>query len=327
MRNKALPLSALRKLPEFGALVGFLTFFVIFSAFGKSFFTLSNLSAILTLSAELGILSVAVTLLMVSGEFDLSVSSVYAICALLFIDLGSAGIPSLFVFVLVLAVAAFIGLANGVLTTVVGVPSFIATLGMMMAVRGIIYIFTGGAAFAYKGDLVIPALLSLRFGETLRLSETDPLAYLRPSHVWFLLFIIVFTVLLFRTRYGNHVIATGGHPETARAMGVKTGRVKTINFMICGVMAGMSGIIIAGRFLMVSPTMGQGLELEAIAAVVIGGTSLRGGHGTIAGTLFGVLLVSMVRGGLLMIGAPPYWYSGIVGLILLFATVINLKMR
>lgn len=273
------------------------------------------------MAAELGITCIGVTILMVSGEFDLSVGSTYAISAFIFVKLASMGVPSLLVFSLTLAFAALIGFANGIITTKTRVPSFITTLGTMMFIRGLIYIATGGATASYQGDLMVPALLSLR------LSQDGFLSYLRPSHFWYLAFIILFTILLFRTRYGNHVIATGGDPRTARSMGVEIERVKIINFIICSIMAGLAGIVVASRFLFVSPTIGEGRELEAIAAVVIGGTSLYGGYGTIIGSLLGVLLTAMISSGLLMIGAPPYWYSAFVGVILLLATIINIKMR
>jgi len=190
---------------------------------------------------------------------------------------------------------------------------------MMMMLRGIIYMVTVGRITTYKGDPLIPSLFGLKF--------SGALSYFRPSHFWYLAFIIFFTILLFRTPYGNHTLSTGGNLETTRMLGVNTDRVKTVNFMICSTMAALSGIIAVTRFRMASPTLGIGTELEAIAAVVIGGTSLFGGSGTIIGSLFGVLLISMVRNGLLLLGAPPYWYTGFVGVILLMATLINVKMR
>lgn len=318
MAKFLLILLKIKNRPEFGSFIGFLTFFVIFSILGRKFFTLSNLSVIFTVAAELGIICTGVGFLMMSGEFDLSVGSLYAFSGIFFMELAGI-LPSACAFLLILAFANFIGFVNGMITTKQRIPSFITTLSMMMMLRGIIYMVTGGRITAYKGDPLIPSLFGLKF--------SGALSYFRPSHFWYLAFIIFFTILLFRTPYGNHTLSTGGNLETTRMLGVNTDRVKTVSFMICSTMAALSGIIAVTRFQMASPTLGIGTELEAIAAVVIGGTSLFGGSGTIIGSLFGVLLISMVRNGLLLLGAPPYWYTGFVGVILLIATLINVKMR
>lgn len=310
--------SKLRERPEFGAFIGFLTFFIIFSIFGKQFFTISNLSTILTIAAELGIISIGVTFLIISGEFDLSVGSLYAFSGIFFMIFAQA-LPSVLAFLLVLAIANLIGFINGIITTKQRIPSFITTLSMMLFLRGVIYMVTGGRITAHKGDLIMPTLLSLKFGGVL--------SDFRPSHFWYVALVVLFTVLLYHTPYGNHVFATGVNRNAARLLGLNTDKIKTTNFMLCSTMAALSGVIAVSRFRMASTTLGMGTELEAIAAVVIGGTSLYGGSGTIIGSFFGVFLISMIRNGLLLLGAPPYWYSGFVGIILLIATIINVKLR
>jgi simple sugar transport system permease protein len=311
-------LSKLTSRVEFGSFVGFLTFFIIFSIFGEEFFTLGNLSAILTVAAELGIISVGVSFLMISGEFDLSVGSLYAFSGIFFMIFAEA-LPSVLAFLLVLAISSLVGLVNGIITTKQRIPSFITTLSMMLFLRGVVYMVTGGRITAHKGDIIIPTLFSLKFGGLL--------SDFRPSHFWYLAFLIFFTILLFHTPYGNRVFATGVNRNAARLLGLDTDKIKTKNFMICSNLATLSGIIAVSRYRMASTTLGIGYELEAIAAVVIGGTSLFGGSGTIIGSFFGVMLISMIRNGLLLIGAPPYWYSGFVGIILLTATLINVRLR
>jgi simple sugar transport system permease protein len=308
----------LKERPEFGSFIGFLVFFIIFSIFGKEFFTVSNLTAILTIAAELGVISLGVTFLIISGEFDLSVGSLYAFAGIFFMAFTKR-LPSVFAFLLVLAIANLIGFINGVITTKQRIPSFITTLSMMLFLRGVIYMVTGGRITAHKGDLVISKLLSLKLGGVL--------SDFRPSHFWYVALVLLFTVLLYHTPYGNHVFATGVNRHAARLLGLNTDKIKTTNFMLCSTMAALSGIIAVSRYQMASPTLGIGTELEAIAAVVIGGTSLYGGSGTVIGSFFGVFLISMIRSGLLLLGAPPYWYSGFVGIILLIATLINVKLR
>ncbi|MEM3509345.1 MAG: ABC transporter permease [Nitrososphaerota archaeon] len=260
------------------------------------------------------------SLLMISGEFDLSVGSMYAFSAYLVGVLCNHGVPSLYALILTLAIGGLIGAVNGIITVKFGVPSFITTLGMMLFLRGILYAVTGGSSVSYLGDPFIVTIFGQKF------ESSSILGYFRPSHFWYFAFLVIFSILLTRTPYGNHVFAVGGKTEAAQAMGVNIKKIKIINFMTCSILASLSGTIVLSRLLIISPVVGQGMELEAIAAAVIGGVSLRGGYGTIFGTIFGTLLISMTRNGLLLAGAPPYWYSAFVGVILLIATLINMKV-
>jgi len=308
-------LARARRWPELGALVAFSTLFVAFSILAPPFLTLRSLTGVLTIVSELGIMTIGVAFLMITGEFDLSVGSVYALSALLFVTLANQ-FNSLLALLIVLIVAGIIGLLNGIIVTRARIPSFIATLGTMMLLRGMLLAITGGRTVAYEGDLIAPAMLTLFIGYGFR-----------PSHFWFLALTLLFWFILTRTPYGNWVFATGGNKEVARAMGVSTDRVKIRNFIISAMLAGFSGCIVLSRFRIANVAFGLGMELEAIAAAVIGGTFLGGGYGTIIGTFFGVLIMGMMRTGLVMAGAPPYWYQAFVGVILIVAAVINLKLR
>ncbi len=314
-QNLSLPLARARRLPEFGALVAFLTLIVIFSLLSPKFFTLKNLTGIFTIVSELGIMTIGIAFLMICGEFDLSVSSVYALSGFIFVTLANQ-IYSPLAFLITLVVAAVIGFLNGVITLRARIPSFITTLGMMMFLRGIMLGVTGGETVVYYGDSIMPTLLSRFIGYGFR-----------PSHIWFLALTVLFSLILTRTRYGNWVFATGGRKEVARAMGVPVERVKIINFIISAVLAALSGCIVLARFKLANASLGLGMELEAIASAVIGGTFLMGGYGTIFGAFLGASLVGMIRTGLVMAGAPAYWYRAFVGAILIIAATINLKLR
>jgi len=302
-------------LPEFGALLAFLTLIVIFSLLSPKFFTLKNLTGIFTIVSELGVMTIGIAFLMISGEFDLSVSSVYALSGFIFVTLANQ-IHSPIAFLITLAVAAVIGLLNGVITLRARIPSFITTLGMMMFLRGIMLGVTGGETVVYYGDSIMPTFLSRFIGYGFR-----------PSHIWFVALTVLFSLILTRTRYGNWVFATGGRKEVARAMGVPVERVKIINFIISAVLAALSGCIVLARFRLANASLGLGMELEAIASAVIGGTFLMGGYGTIFGAFLGASLVGMIRTGLVMAGAPAYWYRAFVGAILIIAATVNLKLR
>lgn len=314
-------LSRVRKWPEFGALIGFLTLFVGFSIFSSNFFTFLNLTGVFTTVSELGIITIGVTFLMITGEFDLSVSSVFALSGFIFVRLAD-GTNSLVAAGIALAVAALIGYINATITLRARIPSFITTLGMMIFLRGILLGITGGETVIYDGDSIVPKITS-RFIE-LPFGLGDRF---RPSHIWFIALTLLFSFVLLRTRYGNWVYATGGRKEVARAMGVNVDRVKTINFMLTSMLAGLAGIIVISRFRLANVSLGTGIELEAIAAAVIGGTLLFGGFGTIFGAYLGVSLVGMTRNGLILAGAPAFWFQTFVGLILVIAATINTRLR
>jgi len=314
-RKQTLSFSQIRRWPEFGVMLAFMVLLTIFSIFSSNFLSLRNITEILTIVSELGIMAIGVAFLMIAGEFDLSVSSVYAFSGFLFVILANK-YNSPLAFVITLAIAAFIGICNGIITLRTHIPSFIATLGMQLLVRGSLLAVTGGESVSYSSDAIMPTILTrfMGFG-------------FRPSHIWFIALTLIFSIILTNTRYGNWVFATGGNREVARAMGVNTNKVKVINFMLSALMASLSGCIVISRFNLANASFGTGMELEAIASAVIGGTFLTGGYGTIIGVFFGALLMGMMRTGLVMIGAPAYWYQAFVGVILIIAATINLKLR
>jgi len=314
-QNLSLSLSRIRRWPEFGVILAFSTIFMVFSLLAPKFVTLRNLTGIFTIVSELGIITIGVAFLMIAGEFDLSVSSVYALSGFLFVTLANS-FNSVLALIITLVAAACIGFLNGTITLRAGIPSFITTLGTMMFLRGIMLAVTGGRSVVYNGDLIVPTMLTRFIGRGFR-----------PSHIWFLALALFFSLILTRTRYGNWVFATGGKKEVARAMGVNVNKVKVVNFMISSVMAGLAGCIVINRFGVANASFGMGMELEAIASAVIGGTFLMGGYGTIIGAFFGAFLMGMMRTGLVMVGAPAYWYQAFVGAILVIAATINIKLR
>ena len=319
-----------RDTPEFGVSVAFVVLVVFFSVMNPVFFGIRNLSDILSYVSELGTMTIGETFLIISGEFDLSVGSVYAFGGFLAAKLAGGyqpqatmlggipqvTLPSPIAVLITLFLAGGIGYLNSVLTLRYRIPSFIATLGTMWAVRGIMVILTGGANVTWGGDNIIPTLLAAEIGP-----------YISPAHLWFIGFTLVFHFVLTRTPYGNWVQATRGNRDTARAMGVQVDRVKTINFVLCSLMACIAGMLVMTRYNFVNASFGLLAELEAIAGAVIGGTYLFGGYGTILGCFLGALIVGMIRTGLVLAGAPGYWYQSFVGLILVVAAVINQKLR
>ncbi len=301
--------------PVFGVLIAFIVVFGTFTIIAPKFLTVRAQTGIFSLVAELGIITIGEAFLIISGEFDLSVGGVYALAGALFVVVANQT-NSLFALFFALAVAALIGYINGKITLKTGIPSFIATLGMMMITRGSLLAATGGHSISYKGDQLVPILFSKIITHGVR-----------PSHFWFILLTAIFSFLLFHTRYGNRSFATGGDRETARARGIDVDKIKLRNFMICSVLAGFSGCIAISRFKFANVAFGTGYELEAIASAVIGGTFMFGGYGTIIGAALGAFIVGMIRSGLVLAGAPGYFYKTIVGIVLIAAAVINNKIR
>jgi len=302
--------------PEFGALVGLLLVFIMFCFTATRFLTMESLAGIVTVASELGIVAAGVTFLMITGEFDLSVGSTFGFSAMILAITANAGFPLWIGFLLALVVAFFIGLINGLITVKFMIPSFITTLGTLMLWRGILLAITGGFSVRYWGSSSFLYALNGYFFRGFRTSA-----------LWFFAIIFLLNVILIRTPYGNATYATGGNKEAARVLGISVNRVKITNFIISAILAGLAGCIQFARFKSVDPLRGTGLELEAIAAVVVGGTLMSGGYGNLVGTLFGVLLMGMVRSGLIMSGAPAYWYQAFIGIILISAVITNTKLK
>lgn len=325
---RSLLLANLRKHPEFGVLVFFFIVFLAFSLvpvirFGtNTFATGTNLIGMFTLISEWGIIAIGATMLMISGEFDLSVGANYAVAGFLFSTLANTGLHSLLALLLTLMFTTFVGFLNGTITLRAQIPSFITTLGMLGILKGVLLMITGGRSTRYLGDDIALNILGQSFTTIVGGGG------LRPSHLWFIALVVIFTYILTRTGYGNWVYATGGNKVAAQVMGVNINRVKMTNFMVLGLLSGLAGSIALSRFRLASPAFGSGLELEVIAAVVIGGTLLFGGSGTIIGTFLGTFLVAgMFRTGLLLAGAPGYWFRLFVGITLIAAAVITMRVR
>jgi simple sugar transport system permease protein len=280
-------------------------------ASGNQFFNWANLENVATLSAEVGMVALGATMLIIAGEFDLSVGSVFAFAGMIFSLLttkgGLSGGASLLV---VLALAAVIGMINGVITLKAKVPSFITTLGSLMIIRGIVLAVSGGWPVAWTED---PSLLMRALSGNY-------------SIVWWLFFALLTHVILLWTPFGNWLYAVGGNAGAARAVGVRVDRVKLMAFILSSLFASLAGVMQFSRLSSFSPTYGEGLELEAITATVIGGTLLTGGRGAILGTVLGTLLISMVSSGLIAAGVQVYWYRIFVGIILILAVVLNKKL-
>ena len=290
--------------------------FQLFSA--GAFLKLETWGNILSLAAEVGIISLGLSFLMIAGEIDLSVGATFAVSGMIFsLAAEQWHLPGLLAIVLALFFSAVVGLVNGLITTLGKIPSFIATLGTMMMVRGTVLAITGGWPISRTEDpSFLMEVLAGSFGE-----------FWRFSSLWWLGLSVLLHAVLFSTAWGNWIFAVGGNRDSAWALGIPVKRVKIAAFVLSSLLAGFSGVVQFSRMGSFSPTSGEGLELEVITSAVIGGTALTGGKGGILGTFLGTLLMSMIASGLVLTGAPVYWYRVFVGGILIIAVLLNRKFE
>jgi simple sugar transport system permease protein len=321
-RTKATAKGALARLlflrrRELGALMAISVIYTVFTILNPNFLTFATFGGILTIAAEVGTITVGEGLLMISGEFDLSVASNFTFSAIVFGFLLKARLSPILALLLVLVMAALIGLVNGLITLRTRIPSFITTLGSLFFWNGIALWVTGGWPVSFVAP---PALLNVLGGNTIGSAGS-----LHVSAVWWILIAAVFWFVLEKSRYGNWVYGTGGNTGAARAVGVPVDKVKLINFTLCGLLAGFAGTLQLGRMDSISPVR-SGLELEAIASAVVGGVSLFGGIGTVLGMILGTIALASIEVGLVSAGAPSFWYTALVGTVIIVIVVINTKL-
>jgi len=288
---------------------------VIFFVINGDFLSKENITVVLETAPELGIVAVGVTVLMICGEFDLSVGSIFALAPIFTASVMNWGVPAAVSFIGVLIFCGLIGALNGFVTLRFGIPSFITTLGAMMVWRGLVLLVTGGWPPEYPTA-----------ADPLKMVLVGQVGMLYASLLWFLGIVALLWILLERTRFGNWTFATGGNLNAARVMGIPTNRVKMTAFVITSLLAGFAGVVQGFRLGALVPSAGTGLELDTIAASVIGGTYLSGGIGTVIGTIIGTFLIRVIDNGLIMARAPGYWFRVFIGLLTIVAVIINVSI-
>ena len=298
--------------PEFGPFVLLVAMIFVFWQINPAFLSARNIGNMLAFTVELGLIALAMTLLMTAGEFDLSVGSLFGFCPVLMWTLYNTEATSIEVgFVLALGMAAALGLCSGLFVTRLRIPSFLVTLGMLLVVRGSALVVTSG--FPQRtwdaADLFLAEVLVGSF------DAAGLRVYM--SLFWFVAAALLLGYLLTQTKMGNWLQAAGGNAEAARARGVRVERTKIKLFVLSAVMAGFAGVISSIRTAAANPNSGTGYELEVIAMVVIGGTALTGGRGTIVGTVLGVFILRLMRNGIVLIGVPGLAYNIFIGAIIL----------
>ena len=308
-------------IPEAVVLISFLLLFIFFSIFAPHFLTPLAIGNILTFASITGIIVIGVGMLMVSGEFDLSVGSNFALASYVLAISLNSGLPVILGIIFALIVSTFLGFLNGIIVTKTNIPSFIATLGTMLAYRGIVRAVGGGNFASYKGaDLPIFKILN---GDFTLLNNLFHVQAFRTDIIWFILLAVIFIIILMRTRFGNWVFAVGGLPGAALAQGVNVNYVKVMCFTITGFLVAIASILQFSYRLSVDPLRGDGIEMIAVAASAIGGIRLTGGFGTILGAVLGAFLLQMLDQGLVLMSIPIQVFQACIGLIIIISVISN----
>ncbi|MET0596843.1 MAG: ABC transporter permease [Mesorhizobium sp.] len=297
---------------------------VVLAAFGiadRNFLSPLNVSNMMAFLPELGIIALGMTLLLTAGEFDLSVGAVFAlgpVVVMLLVQSGEMGIGLALLVGLLLCI--LIGAVNGLIVTKVGISSFLVTLSMLLIVRGAaLYITQGFPLKSWDQPGFFVTLLAGSF-------EVGPFR-LYTSLWWFVGLALLSVYVLNYSKLGNWISAIGSNRSAAVARGVPADAVKVWLFILTSVLAGLAGMISAFRISAASPVAGTGYELEVIAMVVVGGTALTGGRGTILGTVVGALMLRAIRNGIVLVGVPGLAYNIFVGGIILVMLILHALLQ
>ena len=300
--------------PEATALAAVVFLFIVFTVLSPRLFptTLTYVS-IMSVAAELGIVSIGVTILMIGGHFDLSVGAVLGLSSFVCVTLmRDFGLPPYVAAPAAVLVGACLGAVNGAIVVRFRIHSFVVTLGTMLIWRGVTIALTGGFPMTVP---VSPAFKALMSGTLL--------GGCRMSMLWFFVIGLIGIFLLVRTRFGNWIQARGQNEQAARNLGVPVDRVTLLLFMLASSLAAVAGVIQVARFSSVDALRGEGIELQAVAVTVIGGTLLSGGFGSVIGTVLGAITFGMIQVGLVLAGAPGHFFRTLTGLIVVGAVILN----
>jgi ribose transport system permease protein len=319
-RSGLFTVAALQKAVAFVVLIALVAYF---SVAAPNFMTEQNIVGILQATAVNGVLGVACTFVIISGGIDLSVGTLMTFTAVMCgVFLTNWGLPMPFGVAAALVFGALCGAVSGLIIAKLQVPPFIATLGMMLLLKGL--------------ALVIAQDKPIYFNDTPNfslISNDSLVGYVWPSfevpNGVLILFLVAISasIVLNKTLLGRYVFALGSNEEAARLSGVNVDFWKIVTYALGGTICGIAGLIIASRLNSAQPALGQGYELEAIAATVIGGTSLSGGRGTMLGTIIGAFIMSVLTNGLRIMGVAQEWQIVVTGVIIIVAVYVDMRLR
>lgn len=299
-----------RVIRSYGIVIAFVLVCVILAILSPVFLSLTNVLNVIRQSSIYGIMAVGMTFVILTAGIDLSVGSILAIAGAVAAGTLKAGGGLLPAVVLALLIGTGCGLVNGVIITLGRITPFVVTLGMMSIARSLTLIYTKG--YPISG-----------FGGAFRFIGGGNVLDIPFPIVVFLVTVVLAWLILTQTRLGRYTYAIGGNEETVKLSGISSNFYKTIVYVISGITSAISALILTSRLNSAEPVAGQGYELDVIAAVVIGGTSLMGGRGGVWGTLIGALLIAVINNGMNLLGISPYFQLFVKGVIIIGAVLLD----
>lgn len=294
--------------------IAFFVIIIIFSVLSDRFFTLDNIFNVLRQVSTNGIIALGMTLVIIAGGIDLSVGSTMAFAGTLCCGLIEGGMNFVLAIIIALACSAVFGYFNGVMVARVGMPPFIVTLASMQMIRGCGYLYSHGAPIRAIND-------------SFNLLGNGYIGVVPVPVLIFIGVAVVIYLILHRSKMGMWIYAVGGNRSCAVYSGIHAKRVEIFVFVVSAVCAALSGIILAARMYSGQPTSGQGAEMDAIAAAVLGGTSFSGGAGTVPGTILGILIIGVMNNGLNILNVDSYYQSVLKGIIILLAIYADMMKK
>ena len=306
MNNKKLA----SHIQDFDALIALVLLVVVIGVISPEFRTLSNFLSLLRQSSINGFIAFGMTCVILTGGIDLSVGSVLALSTALCAGFITNGVPVGLAMVLALIIGTALGAVSGLLVTKGRLQPFIATLITMTVYRGATMIFMDGKPISNLGDSF-----------TLKVVGKGNFYHIPIPAITFVVMFLVFMFVLEKTTFGRRVYATGSNEQSAKLAGINVNRTKLITYAISGCMSALSGLILLSRLSSAQPTLGTGYELDAIAAVALGGTSMNGGRGRVWGTFVGILIIAVLNNGLNILGVSSYYQDVVKGIVILIAVL------
>ena len=301
-------------LQKFGPLIALLLIVVVITILEPSFMTTTNVLNVLRQVSISALIAFGMTFIILTGGIDLSVGSTLALTGAIAASMLASGMDPVFVMLVTLLLGAVLGMINGVIIAKGKVAPFIATLATMTIYRGLTLVYTDGSPISGLGDSITFQMVGKGYFFGI------PVPVLTMLIAFFALWFI-----LHKTTFGRRVYAVGGNENASRLSGINTDRVKIMVYSLTGMLAALSAIILTSRLNSAQPTAGTSYELDAIAAVVLGGTSLTGGKGWIFGTLVGALIIGVLNNGLNLIGVSSFFQQVVKGVVILIAVLIDRK--
>lgn len=299
---------------KYKSLIGLIVLCIVISLVTPRFLSVTNILNVFTQVSVNAIIAVGMCFVILTGGIDLSVGSTLAITGAIAATMAQKNVNAVVVLIAVLIIGGLIGWFNGVIVAKGKIQAFIVTLATMTVFRGITYVYTDGTPISGLGS-----------GFTV--IGNGKLAGVPLPVIIILIVVLIAWYVLSQTRYGRYVYAVGGNEDSARLSGINTDKIKSLVYVLCGVTAALSGVVVTSRIGSASPNAGTGFELDAIAAVVLGGTSLSGGEGSVVGTIIGAMIIGVLNNGLNLMNVSPFYQLIVKGFVILLAVMLDKKNK